>query len=119
MSVAAQMAALPFTEIRAAFHAWMADGGRMALDRDKYMIDGEFCVDHVLRYEALADGIKAACDKISAPFEPERLQRWGAHKRGPIPNLYTEYYNDALAGVVAQAYAPEIERFGYRFGEDV
>lgn len=114
---AAAMAARPFSDIRQAFQDWLADGGRMAQDRDKYMIDGTFCVDFVIRYEALSQGLKRVCEKVGTDFQPERLPQLGAHKRGPVPNSYPDYYTAALRDAVAEAYAPEIERFGYRFDE--
>lgn len=112
---AAALATQDFSVIVRTFQAWVDQRWRRASDRDKYLIDGRFCVDIVIRYERLADGIADVCERIGTPFDPERIRRWGAHKRAPVRNPYQHYYSPRLRHLVRDVYAPEIERFGYRF----
>lgn len=54
------------------FRSWI-NNGATPVDRDKYMIDGEACVDYFIRFEHLRDDIAKVCGKRGIPFEPERI----------------------------------------------
>jgi hypothetical protein len=56
------------------FRSWIR-GGNSIIDRDKYLIDGEICIDYFIRYEDLENGIKHVCALLDIPFEPERIPK--------------------------------------------
>ena len=82
------------------------------LDRDKYLIDGEECVDFFIQYENLHQDIKHVCEKLSIPFEAQRIPKF---KRGirhnNIPVM--EYFDKQSQELVHELYAWEISRFCY------
>jgi hypothetical protein len=94
------------------FRKWVARG-RFKDDRNKYMIDGEVCVDYFIRFEALDEGIRHVCDHLGLPYEPERLPGF---KKGirPQGRDLTDYYDKATARRIAKQFAWEIETFGYQ-----
>jgi hypothetical protein len=80
-------------------------------DRNKYLIDGEFCLDDVIRYEKLLEDIERVSNKLAIPFTPERLPQLKAGRRPERPLL--DYYSDNSVEIVANAFSYELERFGY------
>ncbi len=99
--------------ISARFRQWIRSGVE-AMDRDKYVIDGETCVDFLIRYEDLENGVGRVCDKIGVPFEPERIPRLKADSRDASVSI-GELYDEESIQAVKQAYAFELEEFGYSF----
>lgn len=93
------------------FRSWIAKGGAI-IDRDKYLIDGEVCVDFFIRFEQLQDDLRAVCERLDLPFEPERMPEF---KKGMRPHRIPvhEYYDAATEATVRRLYAWEFERFGY------
>lgn len=100
-----------FDSVREEFEHWLA-GGAMVLDRDKYVIDGEFCLDEVIRYESLQDDLKSVCEKIGVEFEPARLPEFKKGIRDDKVGL-SEIYTPKSIEIVADLYAYELNRFGY------
>lgn len=105
----------------ASFLRWKLDPDRtyqyhidtsIALQTD-YLIDlhGRIAVDFIGRYERLEPDFRDACERIGirAPRLPHRRQ---AADRG---RDYRGYYDDDTAALVAERFAPDIERLGYRF----
>jgi hypothetical protein len=82
------------------------------IDRDKYIISGEECVDFFIRHENLYEGLRHVCNRLQIPFD---LQRIPAFKRRArlhgIP--LQEYFDQDSLDIVHEIYAWEIERFGY------
>lgn len=114
---AAVWARKPFQEIRTGFREWLSSGVVVRRDANKYLIDGEVCIDDFIRYESLAADVKRIGERLGIPFEPERLPRWGSHKRGPVETAYAEYFDTDLIAQIEQEFAFELEFFGYRFGD--
>ena len=86
------------------------------VDRDKYLIDSKECVDFFIQFENLSQGIKHVCDKLSIPFEAQRIPEFKKgvrHHRIPM----REYYDKKSQELVQELYAWEISRFGYVFPE--
>lgn len=93
------------------FKKWLASG-KFYVDRDKYMIDGEVCIDYFIRFEDLSGGIQHVCEVIGEPFEPERLTVLKGGVRPKGKNL-SAYYDKESIEIIAKQFAWEIEKFGY------
>lgn len=95
------------------FKSWVKNGGWID-DRDKYTINGQVCVDYFILQEDLESGIKAVCEALQLPFEPENLPSLKIRKatrKTPI----ADYYDDETIAIVKDVYAYEIDKFGYCF----
>lgn len=86
--------------------------GLLLADRETYMIDGHICIDYFIRFERLEQGIAKVCDTLGLPFEPDRIPRLKTGFRPAGLGIADHYTSDSLA-LVAEAYAFEIQTFGY------
>lgn len=93
------------------FEQWLTSSG-VPLDRDKYVIDGQFCLDFAVRYEALHADLAAVCSRLSLDWEPERLPTFKTGIR-PATGTVAAMYTPTSVTLVREAYAFEFERFGY------
>lgn len=84
------------------------------IDRDKYVIDGTFCLDDVIRFESLGDDIERICQRLGLPFDPSYLPSFkkGRRKEGAA---FDRHYTPLSQQVVSRKFAFEIEQFGYQF----
>lgn len=75
-----------------------------------FLVDrhGKQLVDFVGRYENLAEDFGHICRRIGIVAE---LPHVNASKHA----AYRSYYSDATASMIAEAYAPDIQAFGYAF----
>ncbi len=93
------------------FRSWIAKGGSI-IDRDKYLIDGKICVDYIINFDNLHEGMQHVCDLLSMPFEPSRIPELKKGIRlNKIPII--EYYDKETEELVRKTYSFEIEKFGY------
>jgi hypothetical protein len=101
-----------FSSIRTEFSHWCVEAAASAVDRDKYLIDDRVVMDYFIRYESLLADIARVCDRVSFPFQPDRL---GQYKSGlrVISRPSVEYYEPSAAGVVRDVFGWELEYFGY------
>lgn len=77
-----------------------------------YLIDGDVCVDSVIRYERLEDDLTELCRRLGLPnVELPRL-KVGLRKAG---HHYSEYYDDDSREIVAVRHANDLRVFGYVF----
>lgn len=86
------------------------------VDRDRYVIDGKFCLDDVIRFESLQADIERICHHIGAPYEPEYLPRYKTRIRRAdidVESLYTKRTRQ----LVKEIYDFEMRRFNYRFSQ--
>jgi hypothetical protein len=95
----------------ARFRKWIAKGVD-AIDRDKYLIDGEVCVDYFIRFEELENGIQQVCDRLNVVFEPEKIPKLKAGVRDGSISL-SDFYDAETARAVSSAYQLEMNLFGY------
>jgi hypothetical protein len=93
------------------FRNWIKGGGAV-FDRDKYLINGEICIDYFIRYENLEDGIAYVCNLRNMPFEPEGIPKLKAGFRNREISL-KEFYDEETIQIVKQRYKFEIEYFNY------
>ncbi len=93
------------------FRSWIKNGGEI-LDRNKFMIDGELCVDYFIRFENLHGDIKHVCDRLSIPFDPSRIPEFKKGVRKHIIPIQ-DFYDNETRQIVEEKYAWEIEKFGY------
>lgn len=77
-----------------------------------YIIDGELCVDFIIRYEHLTDDFQEVCGKIGVPrIELPRL------KVGFRPGQYhySQYYDQESKEIIAERHQHDLRLFGYQF----
>lgn len=86
-------------------------------DRDKYVIDGSFCLDDVIFFERLQEDTRRICRTLQLPVNEIDLPRL---KSGVRKRAYdtVDYYNATSRRIVEDAFRPEIEAFGYTFPGD-
>jgi len=91
---------------------WFVQNAQLVQDKDIFTIDGKLIVDHTIRFETLPDSIKEVCTKLDLPYEPDALPKLKVSQtRLGIP--LADYYDDATVQAVKNAYAFELETFGY------
>ena len=74
--------------------------------------DGALMVDFVGRIERLQEDFDEVCRRLEAPRT--RLPRRNSSEHAS----YLEYYDEETIHLVSELYREDIERFGYRFGEN-
>lgn len=96
---------------RAQFQHWLLHG-RLWLDRNKYAIDGEFCLDDVIKHEQLASDMERICARIGVPWNPAALPKLKGGVRPASANI-DNMYSAETAEVVRKRYVFEFVNFGY------
>ena len=66
-------------------------------------------LNRVIRFETLTEDFRALCADLDIPVAT--LPEYNRSQR----ESYPQYYDDKLRALVAERFAPEIERFGYTF----
>lgn len=105
---------VPFDELapaREAFRRFLNEEKWDTNDRF-YIIDGELCVDYVIRYERLAEGLQAVCKRVGLPELTLPTLKSGFRRRD---HHYSEYYDEETHAMVAERHQYDIRLFGYRF----
>ncbi|HLY90795.1 MAG TPA: hypothetical protein VKQ27_17570 [Acetobacteraceae bacterium] len=101
-----------FSSIKAEFASWCVEAAANAVDRDKYLIDGQVAVDDFIRYESLMADLERVCIRIGYPFRPARLGQYKSGLRlSARPSV--EYYDELAAQAVYDAFRWELDYFGY------
>lgn len=77
-----------------------------------YLLDGELCMDYVIRYERLADDLAEVCRSVGLPTLTLPRLKSGMRKGGLA---YRDYYDDDSRAIVAQRHHNDIRLFGYEF----
>ena len=101
-----------FKNISEEFEYWL-DSGAMIIDRDKYMIDEKFCLDEVIRYESLHEGIKNVCKRLDLEFDATLLPSFKKGIRDDKMSI-SEIYSQKSIDIISNIFAYEIETFGYK-----
>lgn len=100
----------------ARFERWLSSVGP-SVDRDKYVIDGELCVDAIVRYESLHAELEQLCVRFGIPWDPDLLPTFKKGirpSRASVGSLYTRKARE----IVSKVYAFELKRFDYGFPGD-
>ena len=79
-----------------------------------YIIDGELCVDYVIRYENLSKDFDEVCRRIG--LSPGKLPHLKAGLREDGRH-YSEYFDAEARALVEQRHQHDVRLFGYRFEE--
>jgi len=93
------------------FEHWLL-AAKLPHDKNKYLIDGQLCLDYIVRYESLAADLAYVCAQLNLPWNPSRLPAFKAGIRPPeatVEKLYTETSKE----IVRKAYDFELRTFGY------
>lgn len=96
---------------REQFEQWILQG-RIAIGRDRYVIDHKFCLDDVIRFERLEADMERVCQHIGVPWEASRFAQLKAGMR-PRAARIANMYSAETAAVVHEKYAFEFTQFGY------
>jgi hypothetical protein len=100
------------TFLRWEFERWLRGGGiDVLIDRDKYVIDGEICVDSFIKFESLIEDVENVCDNLGI----KRSVNLPHLKGGTRNRKYTtaDHYSNESFKMVKRKFEYEIERFGY------
>lgn len=93
------------------FKDWLK-AGKMYIDRDKYFINNQLCVDFFIQYEDLAGGVQAVCEQLDLPFEADRIP---TYKAGIRPKKdYSALFDKESIALVKDLFGFEVERFNYQ-----
>jgi hypothetical protein len=95
------------------FETWLE--AQAPVDRNKYMIDGSFCMDFVVRYERLHADLEHLCNRLGVPWRSDRLATFKSGHR-PESATVERLYSARAKELVSSAYAFELDFFGYTFG---
>ena len=88
--------------------------GNYAFDRDCYMIDGQVCVDHFVRYDKLESDLKRVCGALNIPYSSKGLPKLKTGYRND-QFVTADYYNKRSLELIRKKYRWEIESFDYSF----
>ncbi len=102
-----------FEAERLLFLDWLKKG-RLPQDRNKYVLDGEYCLTDVIRVETLLPDLERICTQLGIPYEPERLGRKKGNIRPSWASVHAMYTTEARS-IVRQHYSYELNKFGYKF----
>ena len=97
----------------AEFEFWLMGGGFKPTTH-VFLINNEFALDDVIRYESLNTDLQRVCERIGVPFVPETLSTFGSGLRPPectSKAMYTAIGKD----IIKYDCAFELDHFGYDF----
>jgi len=90
--------------------AWRCDG-RFRLQKEFLIHNDKIVVDHIGRFETLADDFRIVCQKAGLRYRLPNLNRT---KR----SNYVDQYSTRSRDLIAETYREDIETFGYQFGSN-
>lgn len=93
------------------FRKWLKRG--IFVDRDKYVIGNDLCVDYIMQYEQLEQDLESVCARINVPFEPESLPKLKAGYRDHLKPV-SEYYDEECTQIIKNHYSYELNLFNYK-----
>lgn len=99
---------------RELFGQWVQSGYKLPIDNDKFLIDGTFCLDDVIRHESLHQDLERICGRLGVQWNLSWLP---VFKTGVRPKYASAeaLYTDKSRKVVETAFAFELDYFKYVF----
>jgi len=97
-------------DLKSLFEKWLKSIP-LPIDRNKYMVDDKYCMDFVIRFESLTEGIEEVCKKLNIEFQHQRVPYLKQSKRPKID--LKDYFTKASIDMVTRAYEYELEKFNY------
>ncbi|SNB71137.1 hypothetical protein SAMN07250955_10864 [Arboricoccus pini] len=102
-----------FSRTREHFTAWAAGPRNHVQDRHIYTINGELCVDAVIRFEQRDSDIRKVADRCGiAEFLGPMPSFKREYRQRPEP--FIGYYDRSTADIIRSAFAWEMRTFEYR-----
>jgi hypothetical protein len=101
----------PSKSDREQFEHWLVNRS-FSVDRNKYVIDGKFCLDDVIKYEQLHQDMERICERVGVPWNPSALPMVKTGMR-PSGSTIGAMYSRASADLVRKRFAFEFAHFGY------
>lgn len=77
-----------------------------------YIIDGQLCVDYVIRYENLTETFNELCDKLKLPRVELPHLKTGIRS---THHHYSDYYDEETRNIVMERHRNDIRLFGYEY----
>jgi hypothetical protein len=84
--------ALPPDQLREGFDAWLPNA-KLIDDRERFMMDGEICMNDFIRYENLQSDLERMCRQLGVEYHPNLIPEFKRGFRPPKATaeaLYTE-----------------------------
>ncbi|GAB4155842.1 MAG: sulfotransferase family 2 domain-containing protein [Cyanobacteria bacterium J069] len=103
----------PHASDSAQFESWLVSHGP-PIDRNKYLIEGQFCLNDVIRHESLAADLERICARLKLPWNADALPRLKTGSR-PKTAIAQALYTEQSRRLVEAAYKFELDYFGYTF----
>jgi hypothetical protein len=97
----------------AQFEQWLESHGA-PLDKDKFMIADQLCLDYVVRYESLHQDLEKLCARLGLLWEPARLPTFKSGIR-PMNICLKTLYTERSKRIIEETYAFELSIFAYAF----
>lgn len=88
---------------------------KILADRNRYVIHGKFCLDFVIRYERLSEGIQHVCERVGIDRDVELPHLLAGYR--PKKTRLDDYYDAKTRRIVEEVFDFELEHFGYRYEE--
>ena len=96
---------------REQFERWVRQR-HLSIGRDRYTIDGKFCLDDVIRFERIETDMERICERIGVPWMPSTFAQLKTGKR-PRAAKIDNMYSAESAAIVREHFAFEFAQFGY------
>lgn len=98
--------------IRARFRDFVRNTS-LPVDRGKYTIGGDLCVDYVIRYEQIQQDLKTLVERLALDEPADALP---SYKTGHRPEGFgpQSLFDNETAAIVEDVYRFEFDQFGYR-----
>lgn len=87
------------------------------MDRDKYQIDNEFCLDDVIRFETISDDLQRICRQLQLPITSAQLPSFkqGIRRANATP---ANRFSKPARALVEELFAWELAHFQYCFPKE-